>query len=195
MKSKIIILLILISSVLLANFHVNKNSLKTPDINKSFPLKINNMIGTDYKASKGVYEMIPADKMLLRIYQNEKTDYKATLAIVLTDKREHIHDPNICYQEQGFTFGKRELANLAKGRQITYIPANKEKIKVDIYYWYTDLVDTYPFRKDFMKHGTYSKFFDKPFKGYGLVILISPNEYHKETFEFIKKIDSILTKI
>lgn len=195
MKSKIIILLILISSVLLANFHVNKNNLKTPDINNSFPLKINNMTGTDYKASKGVYEMIPADKMLLRIYQSKITGYKSTLAIVLTDKREHIHDPDICYREQGFSFGKRQVIELSKNRQITYVPAFKEKQKVDIYYWYTDLITTYSYKKEFLERVSFARFFDKPFKGYGLIILISPAEYHKESVEFIKTIDSILTKI
>lgn len=195
MRYKILTLLTLLFAYFLANFHINSFSFNTPDINKSFPHKINNFVGTDYQASKGVYEMIPANKMLLRIYDNKKIGYKASLAIVLTDKREHIHDPDICYQEQGFVFGSREIAKISKNRNITYIPAFKEKQKVDIYYWYTDLIDTFPFRKEFMEHVVISRFFDKPFGGYGLVILIAPNKFHKETLDFIKSIDSELTKM
>ena len=195
MKSKIIIFLILISSIILGNFHFNKNNISLPEINKIFPHKINKLTSIDYKASQDVYDMIPADKMLLRIYRNSITKDEISLAIVLTDKREHIHDPDICYHEQGFSFGKKEISNLSTGRQIVYIPALKDNKKFDIFYWYTDLNATYPYKADFLKHAAYARFFDKPFKGYGLVIVISSHENYTETAKFNKIIDTILTKI
>lgn len=195
MKHKIILLLILIFSVILVNFHLNKQNYTVPNINKVFPKVINEWTGSDYIASKDVYNMIPQDKMLLRIYKNSKTNQQISVAIVLSDKRDHIHDPNVCYQEQGFDFSKKEIIKLSKNRQIMYVNSLKKKQKINIYYWYTDLENTYPGKIEFLKHAMISKLFDKQFKGYGFVIVISPHGNVKEIQKFNIIIDSILQKI
>jgi len=195
MKHKIIILLLLFSSIVLVNVHVNKVSLQAIDVNKVFPHKIGEWVGADYKANEDVYKMVPSKEMLLRVYKNSKTKQEVSLAIVLTDRRDHVHIPDICYSGQGFIFKNEKTVNLSKGRQIVLVSALKQNKKYDIYYWYTDLKDTYSDRVKFLKHMTFSRFFDKLIKCYGLVVIISPHDNKMQTMDFNKKVDLQLTKL
>jgi hypothetical protein len=192
MKYKFLLLLILLLAIGLANYKFNNIKVLTPQINKVFPYKIGNWTSRDFKAGKAVYRMIPPNEMLLREYKNSKTGQTASIAIVLTNKRDHIHDPVSCYELQGIVMKKEKTIKISSTDSIVYVEGERQKKPYDIYYWYTDLNKDYTNRAEFMKHIAVTKFFNKPVKGYGLVVIMSPRKNNNELIDFTGEINNIL---
>jgi len=195
-KNKIIVISILLLSLLLVNVHFTKTNFQRPLINKEFPLTINNnWVGTDVKASEITYTMLDEDELLLRDYSNKKTGQVINLAIVMTTKRDHIHDPKLCYTGQGIQISSEKIVKLQPEYPIKYVYGLKQKQPYDIYYWYTDLNNTFTSRVAFMKRITLAKFLDKPMSGFALVVVITPKNNNKNIESFIKEINNRLIEM
>jgi len=189
MKTKIVILLILFLSFFCVHFYGNNIYFEVPEINKIIPHKIGDWLGKDYKATENAYRMIPPNEMLLRNYENTKTGQIINLVIVLTNKRDHIHTPDLCNSGRGFDFKNEKKIYISKNTYINYVPGLKNS-KHELYYWYTDLKDIFTDRVKFMRHMSVLRFLNKPIKGYGYVIII--NEVNKKNINFIQKVDNLL---
>lgn len=197
MKHRLFVLITLISAVSIGNFHLNYREIHTPLINQVFPIKIDNWEAKDAKVDKSVYSMIDKNELLLRTYKNKNDNQIINLAIVLTNKRDHIHDPDICYRGQGITFNKEYDKAISAGNIVKYILGKRGNDQYDLMYWYTDLNKIYPSRSNFMRHITISKFIDKPMTSFGLVVLISPKIKQDESnlIDFAGKVNSILNRL
>lgn len=196
MKYKFIILIILLLAFILANLHFNNTNVSLPLINSAFPYKIGNWEGKDIKANESVYDMLDKSELLLRMYQNKESGQTATLAVVLTNKRDHIHDPEICYRGQGIAMNKETNLMLPPKNMVKYVFGKKKRIPYSIIYWYTDLNKTYTSRVNFMKHIAYTKFFDKPIAGFALVVIMSPKATKEnDLINFAKDVNIKLSKL
>jgi len=175
MKHKFVIILILCISLILANWGKNTQLNKLPDINKIFPYEINKWEGKDVDVDKSVSDFFSEGELLLRRYHNTSGEETISLAIVTTLKRDHIHDPNICYRGQGISINSEKDALLKKILKVRVVNGQKRGQPQKIIYWYTDFTNTYTDRTRFMRNITISKLLNKPSKGFALVVIISPN--------------------
>jgi|GEM_PF-1330714 len=189
---KFLLLIILLLAILLANYRFNNIKVMTPAINEVIPHTIGNWTSRDSKPGKAVYRMISPDEMLLRGYKNSKTGQIIGVSIVLTNKRDHIHDPESCYKLQGIVMKKEKVIKISSSDSVIYADSERQKQPYDIYYWYTDLNKNYTSRTEFMKHIALTRFFNKPVKGYGLVIIMSERKDRNNLIQFVRDINKIL---
>ena len=178
MKYKILTLIILIAAFVLAGISPEKYNL--PDINEVFPKKITTWESEEVTIDKSVYNFLEKEEILLRTYTNTKTSQKLSLAIVITDKRDHIHDPEICYRGQGISMDSEKTINIDKKLKARLVKGQKSEKPYNIIYWYTDFSETYAKRVTFMKNITKAKLFNTPLKGFALIVIIAPDEGNKE---------------
>ncbi len=195
MKYKLTAIIILIVAICLVTFKFNNKKVELPLINKVFPEKIGDWQGQDITAANNVYKMIPKDQLLFRKYKNSKNNDTLSLSIVLTNERETIHDPQICYRGQGIEMTKQKVMSLSQKHNVHYVYGLKQEKPYTIVYWYTDLNKTFPDRVSFMKDITLSKFWDKSSKGFGLVIIMAPNSMEKDVLKFSEDTNKILLDI
>lgn len=195
MKLKFIVIFILACAVIIANYHVRNIDVKTPLINKTFPKQLEEWVGTDVKVAKSVFKLLNKNNLLFRNYKNAKTDQQINLAIVLTEERSQIHDPEVCYRFQGIEMNKEENIVIDKDYVVKHVFGLKKKQPYDIIYWYTDLNNTFTGRVKFMKHITLSKFFDKPMNGFALIVIISPKSKDSKVYEFAEKVNKFMLSL
>lgn len=160
MKYKIIIILLLISALFLANYNLNNKKELSYKINDVFPYELNQWKGKDIEPDKSVYTMIDPEELLFRTY--EYNDEKIHLSIVLTNRRDHIHDPQVCYRGQGVNMNDGNFVNFGNEINALLIKAKKQKFSYNIIYWYTDLDKTYSSRYEFMKKAIILSALNKP---------------------------------
>lgn len=179
LKHKIIVLIFLLSSLVIANLHFNNHKNKLILINQAFPYKISNWEGKDIKSAKSIYEMIDKEEFLFREYHNTANNQKVILAIVLTNKRDHIHDPEVCYRGQGISMENEKPLKIDPAFVANYVYGATVKENYNMLYWYTDLENSYSNRAIFMKDIAKILFFDKPSNGFGLVVLLGTEKETK----------------
>lgn len=196
MKYKLIVLTVLLTAFLLVNLHFNGFKNQVSQINKVFPYKIADWNGKDQKIDESVFTMLDKGEILMRLYKNSKNNRNMSLAIVLTDKRDHIHDPEVCYRGQGIDMYKETIIPMSPQDKARLVFGKKNKNRYDIIYWYTDLKKNYASRVDFLKQVTISRFLDKPFNGYALIVIIAPeiNGENKTLIDFANKVSNNLNK-
>jgi len=195
MKHKFIVIILLLAAISFVNFKFNHISPKLPLINKVFPQKLGDWQGENLIAADNVYKMIPKDQLLMRLYKNTKNQKVINLSIVLTDERETIHDPQICYRGQGFDMTKQKVISLTQKNKVHYVYAIKNKEPYTIIYWYTDLKQTFPERVGFMSDITLSKFWNRPLKGFGLVIITAPRSIEQDVIHFAETTNKLLFEL
>jgi hypothetical protein len=172
MKIKISAIIILLTAFLLGNLHFNKTNYILPDITKVFPKTLGEWRGSDLIVGKAVLEFIDKKEILLRKY--ELSGKALSLAVVLTQKRDHIHDPEVCYRGQGIIMDTEQNYMIEKNFIVKLVKGKRGRVPYNIIYWYTDLNRDYPERVVFMKNIAFSKLFDKPLKGFALVVIMAP---------------------
>lgn len=195
MKARIIILVILILSLFLANYHQKKIVVETPRVNKIFPYQLGEWTGKDLEVSKSAFKLLKPEELLMRVYKDKKTGQKLSLAIVLTNERSRIHDPEVCYRLQGIEMKREEILPIDKDELVKHVFGSRKKEPYDIIYWYTDLNQTFTDRAKFMKHIALSKFFDKQMVGFALVVVIAPETNNKEVYDFSSQVNDFLIKL
>ena len=194
MKYMFTVLILLICAVLFTNFHFKNSKANVPPINKVIPYKIDGWEGFDTKADRSVYDILDKNELLLRIYKNLKSGEIVSLAVVLTNKRDHIHDPEVCYRGQGISMNKETFINITPENKAINVYAKKQKAPYRIIYWYTDLNQTYTSRSRFMKDITISRFFDKPVRGYALITVMGP-ESNIGNIDFAANVNDLMGDI
>lgn len=192
MKYKLLVLLILIAAIGLTQYKFNSVNVKKLWINEVFPMQIKNWHGKDEKVAENVYKLIPKKELLSRVYTNDKTHKKVYISIVLTNDRETIHDPQICYRGQGIEMTRQKVIMLSQKNEARYVYGIKKEEPYTIIYWYTDLNKTFSGRVNFMREITMSKFWNKPLKGFGLVILMAPHSLEKDVIDLSEDVNKIL---
>jgi len=196
MKIKITALIILIATFIFANYNQSGDTKDLPAIRELIPMTIGKWQGKDLKVDKAVFEHLEENELLLRLYRNEEIDKTLSLAIVLTDRRDHIHDPEICYRGQGIFINDEKTMNLDKNMSLKVLKGNRRGQSCDVIYWYSDLNRTYSERAVFMKDIVISKFIGKKTKGYALAVIVAPEKIKEaELKSFTAKINFILMNI
>jgi len=191
MRYKIAVVFILLIAVFWANFDINRDKSLDYKINQVFPYKFNEWTGTDIVADKSVYTMIDPDELLFRKYK--LNDKEVVLSIVLTKKRDHIHDPQVCYTGQGVNMNKERNINFDKINGLL-VDSVKREHPFKIIYWYTDLNKTYSSRSEFMKNAVISSLLNKSNVDYALVSVSSKNINEEELKRFSSRVNQKLFK-
>lgn len=199
MKTKIITIIIMISALLCVNLSKNYAQKQVPEINKYFPREMNGWTGVDFKPDEGVYSMLRKNELLLRNYKNNSTGEKVSLAIVLSNKRDQIHDPNLCYRGQGLMIEKEVDKNISPEDIVKFTECKKYGKNCNMIFWYTDFKKVYSDRASFMSNVIFSKLFDKPMDGLALVVIIghakkNPSE-NPELVKFAHQVNDELFKL
>lgn len=193
MKYKITIIFLLIFSFFFANYNLASKKELTYKINEVFPQKFNEWKGTDIKADKVVYTMIDPDEFLFRRY--EYKDKKIYLTIVLTNKRDHIHDPQVCYRGQGVNMDNQIRIQFGKDINAYMVNADKNQAPYKIIYWYFDQDKTYSSRSEFMKHIIISNILNKPAFNYSLIAVSGANISEEDLKDFSYNVSQKLYEI
>jgi len=180
MKYKLIVLIILLSALFLANIHFNNHKNQVIFINQVFPYKIGSWEGKNIKPAKSTYEMIDKEEFLFREYRNKLDNQKVILAIVLTKKRDHVHDPDVCYRGQGISMVNERPLQVNSNFIPNYVYGKTAKERYNMLYWYTDLNKSYNNRVKFMKNITKSLFFDNNSNGFGLIVILGTEKESKK---------------
>jgi len=188
---KLFTIFFLIFVMLIANINNNKKIGKIYFINKLIPHNLGEWEGKDLKPDKKVFNIINADELLIREY-SKKNMQKIYLAIVLSNDITHVHDPEICYRLQGFVFKSKNKIKVSPEITGSYILAEKNKQQYCFIYWYTDLNKSFSNRFKFMQSIIWSKFINKPIKGYGIFVIYCPKKDFEELIKFSNSVNKIL---
>lgn len=196
MKYRLIILIILIFAFVAGNLHLGRQKKQLAPINTVFPYKIGIWEGKDVKPDESVYKMLDRDELLLRKYQNKADKQIISLAVILTAKRDHVHDPEVCYRGQGLDMQNEHEIDLSSVHKIMQVSAKNSNKQYNMLYWYSDGPNTYPKRVKFMTNVTITRFFDKPNNGFALVVILSDKKsVSKEVIlDFANKVNETLNK-
>lgn len=194
MKYKILVIVVLLIAFALSGFGINNIKPLKHKVNDVFPVSLNGWEGKNVKINESVYKMLDKEELLIRNYKNVKTGQELNLAIVLTNKRDHIHDPQICYRGQGISMDREVSLKLNEKDTVIKVLGSKHKKPYNIIYWYTDLNKTYSHRLDFMKQIILFKIFSKPANEFALVVITAPetNGGDKEFVKFAGDVNRIL---
>lgn len=196
MRYKFFVIIILLITIGLANFKFHNNISKLPKINDIFPKNLGDWKSQDLIAADNVYKMIPKDQLLFRKYINTKNNEKINLSIVLTNERETIHDPQICYRAQGIEMTNQKVIEITPQKsKVHYVYGLKLNKPYTIIYWYTNLKKTFPNRAEFMKNIAFSKFWNKPLDAFALVIVMAPSSIEKDVIDFSENANKILLNL
>lgn len=196
MIRKIITITILLASFIFANFNMNKEIYSLPDVKTIVPLTIKEWQGKNLNPGNAVFEFMEDYELLLRLYENKKTPETISVAVVLTDKREHIHDPEVCYRGQGIYVQSEENLSISPDINLKVLKGKRNEQPYNVIYWYSDLEKTYSERTFFMKNVVTSKFLGRPVKGYALIVLLVPGEIQESGFkDLATSLHSILITI
>ncbi len=194
MKNKIIVLVILITALFLTGTPFKKKQ-EAVLINEIFPYELSSWHGEDIEPDEAVYGFLDKEEFLFRLYKNKETDKYISLAIVLTQRRDHIHDPNICYNGQGISMDEQLDKILDDSLNVKFINGQKNAKPYYITYWYTDFENSYVERAEFMKKITLSKFFNKSKYGFGIIVLTAMGEIKPEEITaFASEVNKALEK-
>ncbi len=196
MKIKLTALLVLITAFLLAHVGKDGGDYALPDIRKTVPMKIGGWSGQNLEPGGAVFEFLDEEELLLRGYKRAGTNEQLSLAVVLTKKRNHIHDPEVCYRGQGIFIKEEQTFPVDENMILKVLKGTKKGRPCDVVYWYSDLERVYPERAVFMKNIVISRLTGRPSKGYALVVIIIPDKIKEETLKkFTRDVNSILINI
>jgi len=106
----------------------------------SCPAVFGDWNGRDFSFEDAVLEELKADDVLVRRYV--QGDRVAWLTIVYHRNRRYgAHDPQVCYESQGYTvatLGRRQVADgSAAGLQVNVFRADRPRERRLVYYWWT----------------------------------------------------------
>lgn len=178
----------------MANYNLNSKKKLGVKINNIFPYEFQGWKGKDITPDKVTFTMLEPEELLFRTY--EKNDKKIYLTIVLTNKRDHIHDPQVCYRGQGVDMDKQKFIKFGKqGINAYWVNAKKQDTPYNIVYWYTDLDKTYSSRYEFMKNVIFANIMNKPIFYYLLISISGLNVSNEELKIFAEKVNNDLFEI
>jgi len=113
---------------------------------KSVPAAFGPWSGTDYSFEDAVVEELKADDMLIRRYEN--AGQTVWLCVVYhQNKRYGAHDPQLCYDSQGFVIESEGRERVDDGTPSgldanTFVAERQKQKRVVWYWWSTDGLST-----------------------------------------------------
>lgn len=113
---------------------------------KAVPAQFGPWSGTDYSFEDAVVEELKADDMLIRRY--EQAGQTVWLCVVYhQNKRYGAHDPQLCYDSQGFVIEAEGRARIDDGSAAgldasTFLAERQKEQRVVWYWWSTDGLST-----------------------------------------------------
>lgn len=192
MKYKITVIFILFLAFMLSGFGNNAIEPLKYKINDVFPKTVKDWEGRDVKIQESVYTMLDKEELMIRNYKNRKSGRKLDLAIVYTNKRDHIHDPNVCYRGQGISMDRESKIKISDNDIGVLVDGHKNRKPYKILYWYTDLNRTFDKRFDFMKNIIISKMLNKRVPAIVLVVITAQDISSSELASFANDTNVIL---
>ncbi len=192
--NKLITLAILIVTFVLANINFQKNKSANILINSEFPSQIGKWNGKDVQINESTFDIIDRDELMMRKYINADNKDFATVSIVVSENRDHIHNPSICYVGQGIAITNPSVINLGKDK-VNYFDGYKNKEKYIVIYWFSDLERTYHSNSDFSMSVRTRKFWNKPVKGMALVVITSKSKNKEDLLNFANSINKKLLSL
>ena len=191
-KIKIIIFVLLIFTYIITNLKFNNVTNEPVKINikDKIPYIINDYQGIDQEIPEKLYKIISPEEIILRTYK--KGDKEINLAVVISDNKEDIHAPEVCYKLQGFDFQKEETVSIFNGCEISKVLTIKNDKPYIFYFWYTDMENVYKNRIEFMINLIINKLLNKTEKKYALVISFTETSNNEDIKVYVEKINQYI---
>ena len=191
---KLLIILIIIFTFIIANADLKQNTASNFSVTKKFPPNINGWVGQNLKIKEKshLFKVMSPKDLILKVYKKSNIKNQINMALVLADNKKKIHDPQICYKLQGFEFLDTNKIKLAPDLNVNFIKTKKANKEYLFIYWYTDLEANYTTRTEFWCEIIFKKLTGKPIKTYGIVILYTPVENTENLKKFALKVNNIL---
>jgi len=185
--NKIIILILLILACIVTNLSFN-SGIKPEKVNidKKVPLVINGYKGNDEKIPDRLFDLISPEEIILRKYQ--KDNKEINLAIVVSENKEDLHAPEVCYKLQGFQFKEEENIFISTGCEISKVNTIKENKPYIFHFYYTDMEKVFKSRSDFWFSYMMDKLLNKPIKKYALVLAYTDFSNQEDLTHFSKAV-------
>lgn len=192
MKYKITVIFIIFMAFMLSGFGNNVIKPLKYKINDVFPKTVKDWNGKDAMVQASVYTMLDKEELMIRNYKNHKTGRELDLAIVFTNKRDHIHDPNVCYRGQGISMDRESTIKINDNDSGVLVDGQKNRKPYKILYWYTDLNRNFDNRFDFMKNIILSRILNKRIPAIALVVITAKDVSRSELVSFANDTNAIL---
>lgn len=191
--TKIVISILLITAFVATNLNFTSPEARSEKVNikQKLSLFINGYEGEELEVPEGVFEIITPDEIIMRIYKKGK-EKEINLAVVVSDDREDLHAPEVCYKLQGFQFQEEQREFISSGCEISRVLARREDKPYVFHFWYTDLEVVYKNRFEFIKNMVIDKLMNRH-KNYALVIGFTRDENIEDLKKFSLEVnDQIL---
>lgn len=183
----IIILLLLIVTTVVTNMSFGSNA-APPKVNikDRIPLAVNGYEAEEGEIPEKVYSLINPEEIIMRAYKSG--DNVINLAAVVSENRDNLHAPEICYKLQGFQFKQEKPFMLNGCCKISKVDTIRQDKPYIFHFYYTDMEKVYTNRTDFVKNLVISKIMNEPRKKYALVIAFSEVSNEADLVEFSEKV-------
>ncbi len=172
-RAKVIILVLIVFTYIMTNFSFGNAAEEEIKVNikDKIPYLVNGYEAEDLEIPEKLFNIISPEEILMRVYK--KNDKEINLAIVISDSRDDLHAPEVCYRLQGFEFGPEESEIISNGCEISKIMTRREDKAYVFHFWYTDMKKVYKNRFEFLKNISIDKLLNKNRKKYALVIVFT----------------------
>ena len=188
-KTKIIILILLIFTYVITNFSLGSSNVEPAKVNiqDKIPYIISGYHGKEQEIPEKVFSIIQPEEIMIRSYK--KGNQEINLAVVVSENKEDLHAPEICYKLQGFQFNKSEGISISNGCRLTQVDTIKDDKPYIFHFYYTDMEKVYTNRAEFMTNIILSKILNKPRKKYALITSFTNADNNDDLKIFSEKIN------
>ena len=145
-RNLLVSLVLLVATAAYVQWHPPVDLAVGRGILQSIPETFGPWQGEDYSLKDAVVAELKADDTLLRRYRADKGTVWLCL-IYHQNRRYGAHDPNLCYDSQGYTIEEQHTAQLADGTPSgltvnTFLAVRAHDTRVVWYWWSTDGLST-----------------------------------------------------
>jgi len=189
----IIILVLLISTGIItyANFNEGKEPPKL-DIETNVPLLINGYNGVDEEIPEKLFNLITPEEIIIRKYTRD--DREINLAVVVSEDKEDLHAPEVCYKLQGFEFREEVPVLILPGCEISKVNTVRESKPYIFHFYYTDTEKVFKSRTAFWTSYMMDKLMNRPRKKYALVLAYTDSSNQEDLVQFSRAITTYSLK-
>jgi hypothetical protein len=196
-KIKVFILILLILTAFVTNYNFADN-VEPPKVNikDRIPLSILDYTGTEEEIPEKVFNIIKPEEISIRSYKKADGDNEKqiNLALVVSEDKENLHAPEVCYKLQGFEFKKETGFRLSECCKVTRVDTIRQDKPYIFHFYYTDMERVYTTRTEFMTNIMINKVLNKPRKKYALVLAFTEDSNEDDLKDFSKAVNDLILK-
>lgn len=196
-RIKVFILILLILTAFVTNYNFADN-IEPPKVNikDRIPLSIAGYTGTEEEIPEKVFNLIKPEEISIRSYKKTDGDKEKhiSLALVVSEDKDNLHAPEVCYKLQGFEFKKETDFKLNECCKVTRVDTIRQDKPYIFHFYYTDMEQVYTTRTEFMTHIMINKVLNKPRKKYALVLAFTEDANEDDLTEFSKAVNDLILK-